>query len=165
MSSDEFKQSAYAQETDSTVISLLTLSAEGEGESVKVCDDPYEKLVGLGEDVYGCISNGETFIFAPFELTLPRDDKTGTVSARLTIENVTREIVEYARSIIKPIDVKTQVVLSSAVDVVEFEFDGFKLGNVNHDGFKISGNLTLDYWSLEPYPSGRFTPSGFPGLF
>lgn len=165
MTSSTFNQELYAQESDDVFIVLVTFYSDELLEPIRVCSDMYEKLTLLGQDIYGCISNGETFIFTPFDVSLPRDDSSGTVSAKLTIDNVDREIVEKVRTITKPVSVKIQCVLASDVDAVELEFDAFKLSNVKYDSTTVSGDLTLDYWGLEPFPSGRFTPSDFPGLF
>ena len=165
MISDNLRQAAYAQETDVAVIVLLTLSTPELPETIRICSCPVEKFADLGENVYGLTSNGNRFIFLPFDIILPQDDKTGAVSATLTIDNVNRQIVQYAREAKKSINVKVQVILSNALNDVELEYNGFKLSNVSYDGFKVSGDLNIDYLGLEPFPCGRFTPSGFPGLF
>ena len=165
MTSTFFKQEAYKQETDEVFITLVTMTSDELDEPMRFGSDPYEKLTDLGEDIYGVTSNGENFIFAPFDIWLPRDDKTGAVSAKIVIANTDQRIVGYARSVTKPIDVKIECVLSSDVDYVEFSYDHFQLSNVNYNSIELSGDITLDYWGLEPFPSGRFTPSGFPGLF
>ena len=87
------------------------------------------------------------------------------MSAKLTIDNVNRQIVQYARQSRKPVSVDIKCILSNALDVVELEYSEFKLTNVSYDGFSVSGDLSIDYLGLEPFPCGRFTPSGFPGLF
>lgn len=161
--STAFKQAAFAQETEVAVITLLTMTV---GSTViRVCDTPIEKFSDVGENTYGVTSNGERYIFLPFSITLPQDDKTGVVTAKLEIDNVNREIVQYARDTNDPINVGVQVVLSNALNTPELEFDDFKLTNVKYNGFTVSGNLSVDYLGLEPFPAGRFTPSGFPGLF
>lgn len=165
MTSSTFKQAAYAQETDEVVIALVTLYSDELTQPIRVCSDPYEKLIGLGDDIYGLVSNGDTYLFLPFDIWLPRDDKTGVVSAKFSIDNVDRNIVATARSVTKPVSVKIQCVLSDDVDRVEIEFDNFKLSNITYDVMQLTGDLTLDYWGLEPFPSGRFVPSDFPGLF
>lgn len=158
-----FKETAYAQETDVAVITLLTMTV---GTTViRVCNTPIERFADLGENAYGVTSNGERYIFLPFDITLPQDDKTGAVTAKLEIDNVSRDIVGYARDSKDPINVAVQVVLSNALDTPELEFNDFKLTNVKYNGFTVSGNLSVDYLGLEPFPRGRFTPSGFPGLF
>lgn len=165
MISNELKEITYSQESDIAVIILLTINTEDSDEKLYICNVPVEKFSDLGENIYGCVSNGNRFIFLPFEITLPQDDKTGAVSAKLTIDNVDRNIIPYIRSSIKPVNMKIQLVLSSNLDNIEVEYDNFKLKNVSYDGFKISGDVSIEYLELEPFPSGRFTPSGFPGLF
>lgn len=165
MISDNFKQASYAQETDIAVIFLIELSSSDLTENIYICNVPLEKYTELGENVYGCTSQGKKYIFLPFEIELPQDDDTGAVSARLTVDNVNRQIVMYARQVLKPMNVNIRCVLSNNPDQVEIEYKDFKLTNVKYDGFTISGNLSIDYLGLEPFPCGRFTPSGFPGLF
>lgn len=165
MISNNLKQTAYVQETDVIIIVLLTLSTPELPESVRICSSPIEKFSDLGENVYGCTSNNERYLFLPFQISLPQDDKTGAVSAKLSIDNVNRQIVQYAREAKNSINVDIQVVLSNNLDYKELEYTGFKLTNVKYDAFTVSGNLSVDYLGLEPFPQGRFTPSGFPGLF
>ena len=163
MTSANFDEKVYSQDMDSVFIVLLTLSSAELAEDIRIASDPYETLSVA--NVYGVESNGLEYIYIPFEISLPRDDSSGTVSAKLTIDNVEREIVAQARSIQTPMSVKIQCVLSDDVDVVEMEYDYMALSNVEYDSMTVSGQITLDYWDLEPFPSGRFTPSQFPGLF
>ena len=161
--SQSFQQAAYAQETENVFIALLTLTSDELTAPIYVATDSHEMLPTA--QVRGVVSNGIEFLYLPFDVTLPRDDRTGTVSAKLRIENVSRQIIGSARSVRNPVNVCIQCVLSRDVDSIEMEFNYFKLNNVVYDGFMIEGNLTLDYWGLEPWPQGRFTPSGFPGMF
>lgn len=163
--SNTFKQAAYAQETDEVFIVLVTLDSDELEEPIRIASDPLTHMPLLGDDIYGVVSNGDTYIFIPFDIWLPRDDKTGTVSAKISIENVDRRVIETARSVTKPISVKMQCVLASAPDDIEIEFDNFQLSNVKYDVMNVEGDLTLNYWGLEPFPSNTFTPSNFPGLF
>lgn len=165
MISDNFKEVAYSQETDVAYIVLLKLSTSELSDDLYLCNIPVEKFTDLGENIYGCTSNGQRYIFLPFQVVLPHDDKTGVITAKLTIDNVNRQIVQYARQTKKAIDVDVSVVLSNNLDNVEIEYKGFKLTNVTYDGFTVSGNLSIEYLGSEPFPAGRFTPSGFPGLF
>lgn len=166
MMSDNFRQAAYSQETDVAVIVLLTFTSEDETlEPVRVCNVGIEKFDDLGENIYGVTSNGNRFLFLPFNISLPQDDKTGAVSAKLSIDNVTRELVKHARGVKKAINVNIQCVLSNNLDYIEMEYDSFKLTNVSYNASTVEGDLSIDYLGLEPFPCGRFTPSGFPGLF
>jgi hypothetical protein len=163
--SDHFKQVAYAQETDDVFIVLVTLDSDELEEPIRIASDPFEKLEELGEDIYGVTSNGVQYVFMPFDIWLPRDDKSGIVTAKLSIQNTDRRIVETARRVTRPVNVKMQCVLASAPNDVELEFDFFQLSNVKYDVMTVDGDLTLNYWGLEPFPSNTFTPSNFPGLF
>jgi len=163
--SDTFKQAAFAQETDEVFVVLLTISSDELEEPIMLSSDPKEKFEDLGQDIYGITSNGDRYIYLPFEIWLPRDDKTGTVSAKLSIENIDRSIVATARSVTKPVTVKMQCVLASDPDYIEIEFDNFQLSNVKYDVMTVEGDLTLNYWGLEPFPSSCFTPANCPGLF
>lgn len=165
MTSIDFKREAYAQETPVALITLLTLTVSGITESVRVCDVPVVSFPDLGQEVWGVVSNNQRFIYLPFEFYFPRDDKTGTVSSKLRIQNVDRSIVRYARKTLNPIHVRAQAVLSNNPDVIEADYDNFQLKNVSYDGFVVEGEISLEYLGNEPFPSGRFTPSGFPGLF
>lgn len=165
MTSTSFKEAAYAQETDEVFICLVTLYSDELTEPIRICSDPFEALTGLGDDIYGAVSNGDTYIFLPFDIWLPKDDNSGVVSAKLVIDNVDRSIIPHARSVSRPVTVKIQCVLAGDIDTVEIEYDNFKLSNVSYDALQLQGDLTLDYWGLEPFPSGRFIPSDFPGLF
>ncbi len=161
--STTFKQAAYAQETDEVFIGLVTFTSDELAAPIYVATDPFELLPIA--NVKGVVSNGVEFVYLPFDITLPRDDRTGAVSAKMRIENISRQIIGAARSIRNPLNVCIQVVLSDDPDRIEMEFNYFQLKNVTYDGFTIEGTLALDYWGLEPFPSGRFTPSGFPGMF
>lgn len=165
MTTTTFKEAAYAQETDEVFAVLVTLESDELTDPIRICDDAFMKLEDLGEDIYGIISNGDSYIFMPFDIWLPRDDKSGTVSAKISIQNIDRRIVETARSVTKPVNVKMQCVLASTPDVIEIEFTDFQLSNVKYDVMTVEGDLTLNYWGLEPWPSWSYTPSNFPGLF
>lgn len=163
MTSDDFKVEAYKQETDRVFITLLTFSSSELTEDIRIASDPFELLPEA--NVLGVVSNGLEYIFTPFDPRLPQDDKTGRVTAKLSIENVSQTIVGHLRSVRKPVNLKIEVVLSSDPDYVETEYDGFVLSNVEYDVFSIEGTLSMDYWELEPFPSGRFNPSNARGLF
>lgn len=161
--SDTYKQEFYSQETSTVFIVLLTFSSAELSDDILICSDPYETLPIANVD--GVVSNGNEFLYAPFDIRLPRDDKTGQISAKLVIDNIDQTIIGHLRTITEPVDLTIQIVLSSDRDYIERSYSGFKLDAIQYDAFNIEGELTIDYWDTEPFPSGRFTPSGFPGLF
>lgn len=161
--SDDYKVEFYKQETDTVFTVLLTFSSDELTDDILIASDNATLLPTA--DVYGVLSNSLEYIYAPFEITLPVDDKNGSISSKLIIDNIDQTIIGHLRSISSPVNVKIQIVLSSDPNYVERSYEGFTLSSVQYDAFTIEGNLTIDYWDLEPFPSGRFTPSGFPGLF
>jgi len=122
LTSNFFNSEAFADVTEEVVIALIEFDSDELDEPVRISRDPYQRLPDLGEDVYGCISNGVTYVFIPFEIWLPRDDETGSVSCRIEIDNVEREIIKTVRSIKKPVTGNLKVVLSSDVDNVERQY-------------------------------------------
>lgn len=161
--SDDYKVDFYAQETDSVFIVLLTFSSDELTEDIRIASDPKETLPDAG--ILGVVSNSLEYLYAPFDIRLPRDDKTGLITAKITIDNTDRTIIDNLRTITRPVTLQIDIVLSADVDYVEKTYQGFELSNVQYDSFSITADLTLDYWDNEPFPSGRYTPSGFPGLF
>jgi len=152
--SNAFKSAAFKQETDEAFLVLLEIDHANLSEPIRVTSN------GIGT-----VSNGNTFVAYPFELSLPSNPETGISQAQLTIDNVSQDIIVSIRNITTPPTVVIQVVLASDPDTVEAEFSGFELKNVSYDALTISGTITIESFMNEPYPGGSFLPSTFPGLF
>jgi hypothetical protein len=58
-----------------------------------------------------------------------------------------------------------EIVRAASPDTVEAQFVDFKLTNVTYDALRVEGDLTLEDFTAEPFPSAIFSPSLFPGLF
>lgn len=157
------KTAIFSQNTDECFIVLITIDNASFTDPIRVASDSYEVLPNAG--VRGVVSRGNEFIFLPFSVELPQQDDTGIARASLSIDNVSREIVAAARSVTTPLDITIEVVLASDVDTVEVAIQNFKLDNVTYDALTISGDISVEYFELEPYPARRFTPSDFPGIF
>jgi hypothetical protein len=161
--SNVVKHAINAQQTNEVFIVLLTIDHPNFTAPIRVASDPKQVLpVAL---VRGVISNGEEFIYLPFCITLPQQDDTNTARATLSIDNIDREIVKAVRTADSAISVKIEIVLASDTDNIEISIDKFKLASITYDAFTVSGELSLDYYDLEPFPCKRFTPSDFPGMF
>lgn len=109
-------------------------------------------------------SNGDTYVAFPFEIELPDQDAERPSQCKVTIDNVSREILTSLRSISSPADVAIRVVLASQPDTVEIEFTGLKLRNIQYDAGQITGELLFEDVATEPV-SKDMTPQWFPGLF
>lgn len=157
------KLAMYSQESPEAFIILLTIDHPTFTAPIRVASDPFELLPDAG--VRGVVSRGNEFIFMPFILELPQEDDTGAYRATLSVDNVTREIVAAVRTANSAISVAIEIVMSSSVNDVEVSVPDFKLEKVNYDALTVSGELSIEYYELEPFPYRRFTPSDFPGLF
>ncbi len=143
-----------AQETAEVFIRLITIDHPDLAAPIRVSSDAVDT-----------VSNGNTYTAFPFELQLPDDSGDRPQTARLTIDNVSREIVQAIRSIQSPPSVTIEIVRAADPDTIEVSYTGFALRNVRYDAMVVSGDLTVDDFTTEPYPAGRFVPSLFPALF
>jgi hypothetical protein len=149
-----FRQAANARETGEAFLVLLEINHPDISPPVR-----------LSSDAVNTESGGETYTAYPFDLTLPDDQEGASTRARITIDNVHRDLVEAIRLIRTPPTVTIRIVLGSTPDTVEAEFTGFQLTNVGYDVLTIEGDLTVEQFMSEPYPGDSFLPSLFPALF
>lgn len=153
MVSTELKQAAFAQDTDDGLLICLTVEHDDLQEPIRVVNN-HENIT----------SNGNLFIGVAFDIELPSEDVDTPPVARLSIDNVSREIAEVIRAIVTPADVTIQAVRVNDFDAVELTFLGFKLRNTKVTAMRITGDLMLDNLMLEPYPADIYSPASFPGL-
>jgi hypothetical protein len=104
------------------------------------------------------------YIAYPFRLKLPEDRASVAPRATLTIDNVSREIAQIVRSISTPPSVQIEIVRIDTF-TSEIVLPTFKLRNVEWDALQLSGELTMDDITREPFPQRTFTPSEYPGVF
>lgn len=161
--SNAAKQSIYAQQTSEAWVLLLTITHPSFIEPIRVASDLSDFLPESG--VRGVLSRGMEFIFLPFTVDLPAQDDTGVARASIQIDNIDRQIVAAVRRADSAISIKTEIILASDPDNVEIEIDDFRLEEVTYDAFTVSGEISVEYFDLEPFPARRFTPSDYPGLF
>jgi hypothetical protein len=110
-------------------------------------------------------SNGNLFLAFPFSIKLPTERDGQAPLARLTIDNVSGDITRTLRQIATPLIMTVQVCRIDSFDSIEATLPTFKLRNVGWDVGQITGDLTLDDLTLEPFPAHSFTPSEYPGVF
>lgn len=162
--SNALRAATNAQQTDTAFITLLTITNANLATPIRVCDDPNQVLPLAG--VRGVISRGDEYIYLPFTFSLPAEDDTGIGRASLTIDNISREIVQAVRQAIgTKISLKIEIVLSSDLNTPEVVMNDFILEGIKYDAFTVTGDVTVEYYDLEPFPARRFTPSDFPGIF
>lgn len=154
MTTDAFRRSAFDPNTAEVWLVLLTISHEQLAEPIRVVNNTVE-----------IVSRGETFIGYPFEITLPDSQEESAPRARLAIDNVSREISQSIRTITSAPSVLIEIIRAADPDTVEVAWPNFALRNVHWDAMRVSGDLTIEDFTAEPYPAGIFSPASFPGLF
>lgn len=165
LSADAIK-AMFSQESDDSLIVLLTISSSEISPSLRLADNYTERLSETDSEVlYGVTSNSNEYMFLPFNLTLPTEEESSVPRCQLIINDVTRYLTPVIRSITEPPNVQIDLVLKSNPDVVEITFGGFILTNISYNANQITADLTVESLAIEPFPSHTFTPSYFPGLF
>jgi hypothetical protein len=148
------RQSLHAAETGDAFLILLTLSHGDLAEPIRVTSDAVTT-----------ISRGDRFAPFPFEIILPDDLDNRAGGARLAIDNIDRQIVRAVRNLSSAPSVLIEIIRAAAPDVVEAQFIDFKLTHVSYDAARVEGDLTIEDFTAEPFPSAIFSPGLFPGLF
>jgi len=148
------RRALNAPETAEIFTVLLTIAHPDLDTPIRVCDG--------GADV---TSRGDHFIAYPFALALPEDEDGRAPRARLSIDNVERQIVQAVRSLTSSPFVTIEIIRRAAPDVVEARFEDFRFTDISYDSQAVEGDLTVEDFTAEPYPAACFAPSLFPGLF
>lgn len=148
------RQALYDQETGESFLLLVTINHDDLPQPIRVSSDEVDT-----------VSRGNTFQKCAFEITLPDDVEERAPRARVRIGNVDRQIVKTIREIQTAPTITIEVVPGSDPDTVEAAFPDFILSDVSYDALVIEGEMSLDELLSEPFPSGRFDPARFPGLF
>jgi hypothetical protein len=149
-----FREAVYGQETGEAFILLLELDHPDLANPIRVSSDSVDTS-----------HNGSTYVAFPFDIALPDDTDENTPTARLTIDNVSREIVQAVRTVTGPVNVNIKIVLGSDTETVEAEFPDFQLRDVRYNVLTVEGQLNIESFAQEPFPAGTFTPASFAGLF
>jgi hypothetical protein len=112
------------------------------------------------------ISNGETYLAFPFELTLPDDREDVITRIQLQIDNVDRRVVEAVRSIDTPATVTISVIRAAEPNVLVAGPIECVLRNVSYSALVVTGDLAPHENILdEPFPQHSYTPAHFRSLF
>lgn len=152
--SNAFKGAVFRSQTSEVFLVLITINHND-------LVDP----IRLTSDNVNTVSNSNTFLQAPFQITLPDDTAESPPSARIVFDNVDRTIVQTIRSLTSSPTVDIQIVLASSPDVIEYEQSGLVLRNADYDVLTVSGELRGIEILDEPFPKDRFTPDNFPAMF
>jgi hypothetical protein len=164
--SSQALRACFAEETEDYPILLLTITHEELDEPIYISSDATQRISSTDEEIlYGTVSRGTNFYFAPFQMQLPNISSDSAPRSRFSIDNVKRILVPIIRSFSTPPTISMELVWSFDVDTVDVEFPGFQIREVEYDDMAVSGEMNVDHLVDEPFPCGVFGPAEFPGVF
>lgn len=163
-----FRQAAYGSETGRVIIALISITHSSLAEPIMLSSDPTQRLEEYTTDeevIYGTVSNGNKYIFLPMRIKLPDDTDQGPGDITLELDNLHRDYITAIRNVFTPVSVNIALILDNTPDIIEAQWPEFYLTNIKYDANVITGTLKLETLMGEPFPSGKFTTSYFPGIF
>lgn len=115
--------------------------------------------------IYEFVSDGETYTFAPVGVKSPDDiDERGPV-AQLVVENVSRDLVAFARSVTTRGTCAIQLVDATDHDLVIRDWPEFDIMRCGYNANTITFELGLDALNAVAYPADTMGPSTFGAIF
>ena len=142
------------QQTDVVYHTLLTIDHPDFAAPIRVVDN--------NADV---VSNGETYTAFPFLINLPAEQDNQLPHVQLTIDAIDQTIIRALKALTTPPTVELSVKTSNDPDVIEVGAYKFTMSSTTFNALILTSTLRFEDLLHEPYPSQRFLPSNFPGLF
>lgn len=144
----------YAQETREVFLELLTITHAALPSPIRLVNNPTDVT-----------SRGNVYIRFPFLMRFHADQNEEIPNAELQTDNVSQELLVALRAISGRAIVVAEMVLASSPDVVEYGPMTYKLIGFAGDATQLTLTLSYEPLTSEPYPSGIFNPTDWPGLF
>ncbi len=153
--SNTFKEKSNSTGADEAPLYLLEIDHADLSSPVRVVND--------NQDL---VSNGNTFVAMAFRVTLPDDLQHGLPHAKLSVDNIGRELTQWLESSGggKGATVRIMQVLRSDPDTLEFDIT-MDLSNVSMSMSQITGTLGFEDLLNRPAVPLTYRPDTTPGLF
>lgn len=153
--SSTFRSALNSQETSEVYVVLLKINHADMAAPLYVCSND--------ENV---VSNSDTYVPFPFQLSLVSEQDDGLPIAQLQIDNIDRSIVQNIRPLTgaKP-TVIISIVLASDPNTIEAGPIVTNLSNISYDAFVVTGTLVGAELFTETYPKTIFNPTDTPAVF
>lgn len=158
-----FREAINAQSSDEVPIFLLTVESTVPVFEGRWSTDPTER-VSVDPLLYKTVSRGEDFWYVPMSVVLPSEREDAPPRSQIRISHVTRELVELVRSTTRPARAKLELVLGSALDIVEVESPWMRIVTAGIDSQEVALEMSLNSLITEQVPCDSFDPAAFPGL-
>lgn len=143
----------FAQNSGEVFLPLLTLS------------HPSMTTIRCVNNNESITSRGDVFAAFPFQLDLPTDAAETLPTAKLTISNIDRSLLDEIRTLSGAISVMLEVVTASTPNTVECGPFNFDIVAAEYDLQAITATLAYEPILNEPFPADNFDLQRFPGLF
>jgi hypothetical protein len=151
--SARFRRGLTSQYSDLLIVKLVTISHPLLAAPIYLCD--YE---------VDFISRGQLYKAVRFSITYPTNVQGKPPAMHAEIYNVTGDILDQIRPLVKSPAITLEVVYDKFPDDIELKCPDFMLSEVTYDVLKIEGDLTLENYTRQPWPAGRFNPSLFTAI-
>ncbi len=142
---------------------LLTFQHPQLAAPIRLSSDPTTRL-SIDPYILGTISRANPYLWVPMDLTLPADDEEAPPQIRITIEAVDRTIFQVIRASREPATCTIELVWSFSPGLVELTLDHMEVVSAPYDETQVTVNLSQESFWGETWPTGRFSPTYFPGL-
>ncbi len=154
--------------TEDMDVQLITLTHPDWSQDYRFCTRQTTFLrnnADSGRPEYGIVSNGETYEFAPINVILPSSADEQAPEAKITIDNVTREVTPYLKAVGSRYPRLTiETVNSATPDIVEASWPELDLSDAQWDKMTVQITIKNNIASSEPLPFARFNDAEWPNL-
>lgn len=147
-------RSIYQSQTDEVFITLLTISAKGLSEPIRV-----------SSDARNTVSRDSLYLAFPFKTGLISEREDQVPEITLQIDNVDRSIISVLRGLDSPPTVTVEVVLASDLDTLQYNPLDLTMRTADYDAQTIQAKLYPENIMNQAMPGRIFSPADFPGLF
>ena len=113
------------------------------------------------------LASGATWYAFPFQINLPGDYEDQMPDVTLTIENVSRQIVDAVRTISSPATLELSLISSAATAGMGLDLGPIQMTirSVEYNAMTVTATIQPEDILTEPYPGDIFSPANYPGLF
>lgn len=125
-----------------------------------------EVPVRVVNDTQNITVQGNEFIACPFEITLPDDVDQQTPKAKLSVDNIGRELtqwLEYSRGG-KGAKCRIMQVMRSEPDIIEYDIT-LDMSGLSIDNLAVSAELGFQSTLMQPAVAVRYDPFTAPGMW
>lgn len=149
------RRNLLATSADEPMLELAEITHSGLSIPVRVVNDTQNITVG-----------GHEFIACPFTLSRPDDVGEQTPSAKLSVDNVGRELTQWleASNGGKGAKCRIMAVLRSSPDIIEFDMT-LDLTGLSINNATVDGQLGFQNTLMQPAVTVRYDPITSPGLY